>query len=320
MSRIPPLTALRAFTATARHLSFIGAAEELHVTPAAIGQHVRLLETHFGQPLFLRNRGQLELTSEGRTLFPGLQQAFEMVLSAVSSIGANDETPELRISAPPSFLSKWLIPRLAEIRDEVPDARIVLQRDDAVFVNDADRPNCAIRLAGADVPGADADYLFQEEMVAICTPSYRLRYDLSPGDLGLDRITLLGEARHESDSLYPGWNRWFKLNDVKQSRAARQITFADPSMVIDAALGGHGVGLASLALVQNELAAGRLVVPYGNSMPMRQAYFFLCLDPSATSSPVDAFRRWLLQQAANARVRPPAQTGLRDRILSIAAE
>lgn len=320
LSRIPPLTALRAFTATARHLSFIRAAEELHVTPAAIGQHVRQLETHFGLPLFLRNRGQLELTSEGRSLFPGLQQAFEMVLSTVSGMSISGETPELRISAPSSFISRWLIPRLAGIRSELPDIRIVLQREDEDPANGAERQGCAIRLAGAALPSPDADYLFQEEMVVVCTPSYRMRYSLAPHDFGLDRVTLLGEARHERDSLYPGWDKWFKLNSIEEGLPARRITFTESSMVIDAALAGHGIGLAGLALVQNELATGRLVVPYGVSMPLRHSYFFLSFDAPAASSPVEQFRQWLLQEAAITRARPSAHIGSRDRLLSIAAE
>lgn len=106
LSRLPPLTALRAFVVTARHLNFIRAAAELHVTPAAVGQQVRLLEDHIGVPLFHRQRGTLELTSAGQALTPGLTEAFELVVETISRATAARGDAPIRISVSPSFASR----------------------------------------------------------------------------------------------------------------------------------------------------------------------------------------------------------------------
>lgn len=319
LSRLPPLTALRAFTAAARHLSFVRASEELHVTPAAIGQHVRQLESHFGQLLFLRNRGQLELTDTGRTLFPGLEQAFEAVLSSVSRLGEDKERGELRISAPSSFISKWFVPRLNDLRQVVPDIRIVLQREDDAAIAEARPVDCAIRIARDGAAGQEADYLFQDELVPVCSPSYQLRYGLESADLGLDRITLLDEVRHDHDSLYPGWERWLRDQCPSWQGEVKRISVADASTVIDAALAGQGVGLVSLRLVQQSLSAGRLVIPFGSATPIRDAYFFVAYGPVAPASPVAALRQWLVSEAAHARGHVGNAT-MPDRPLMLAAE
>ncbi|MET3896608.1 DNA-binding transcriptional LysR family regulator [Devosia sp. UYZn731] len=112
--------------ATARHLSFIRTADELHVTSAAIGQQIRQLEDHLGHALFLRNRGQLKLTDAGQALMPGLTAAFDTVLETMARLAGNTDAAPIRISVVPSFASKWLVPRLAALRDSVPDLEVLI--------------------------------------------------------------------------------------------------------------------------------------------------------------------------------------------------
>lgn len=299
LSRLPPLAALRAFTAAARHLSFIRAAEELHVTSAAVSQHVRQLETHFAQPLFIRNRGRLALTEAGSILFPGLEQAFDAVLESVKQVDRPDGSVEMRIAAPSSFISKWLLPRMTDLRRAIPNVRIVFDPVEVSTLSEHWHADCAINASHEGAAGPDAEYLFQEELVPVCTPSYQLRHGVHAGDFCLDRVTLLGEQRQDRDSRYPGWQRWLRANLPRRRVQPQQISFSDPATVIDAALLGQGIALASIRLAQADLAAGRLVVPFGTPQRAPDAYFFSTLRPA--SGHVVAFRQWLNDEASAVR-------------------
>lgn len=321
LARLPPLTALRAFVATARHLSFTRAADELHVTSAAIGQQIRLLEDHLGQPLFLRNRGQLHLTDAGQTLMPGLTDAFDRVLEAVARLSGNADTAPIRVSVAPSFASKWLVPRLADLRQSAPGLDVLVDASARFADLGSDETDCVIRYGTGAYPGLVVDRLFSEAVVPICSPQFAEEHGLYRGPNALFGVPLLHEDGPERDASCPDWNAWLKVADVSWRHNDNGVRLNQSSLVIDAAIAGQGIGLGKLRLVEADLAAGRLVSPFGEPQPVEFSYFFAATPSKARLSRVTLFREWLQAQAALTRSpeRPPAVSTIYPRE-SVAAE
>lgn len=302
LARLPPLTSLRAFVATARHLSFTRAADELHVTSAAIGQQIRLLEDYLGEALFLRNRGQLELTDTGLTLMPGLTDAFDRVLDTMARLTMASDTAPIRVSVAPSFASRWLVPRLESLRRRAPDLEVLL--DASVHLADPSRDDtdCVIRYGLGAYPGLAVDRLFSEAVIPVCSPELAERHGLLRGPEALLGVPLLHEDGPERDASCPDWPAWLRLNGVDIRVAEPAMRFNQSSLVIDAAVAGQGVGLGKLRLIEADIAAGRLIAPFGEPQAVEFSYFFAATPQKAKLARVALFRDWLLAEAAVTRV------------------
>lgn len=192
LSRLPPLTALRAFVVAARHASFSRAAEELHVSTAAIGQQVRILETHLGQPLFSRQRGELLLTDAGNALYPGLADAFETMIGSLSDLMVSNARPQLKVLAEGCFAARWLAPRLGSIVPALGDVELSIESLESETIDlthfDAD---CAIVATHAQIPGFIHEPLFADTVSAVCTrisrPAMRLQTNRSGCEISVLR-------------------------------------------------------------------------------------------------------------------------------------
>ncbi|MFC0216986.1 LysR substrate-binding domain-containing protein [Pseudochelatococcus lubricantis] len=301
LARLPPLTALRAFVATARHLNFTGAADELHVTSAAVGQQIRLLEEHLGHALFVRNRGGLQLTTAGRALMPGLTSAFDTLLETLSALAEEPGRAPIRIVAPSSFAGKWLAPRLATLQAAGPrlDVQVdVCSRGVDLFRDDAD---CIIGYGAGNVSGLVVDRLFGEAVVPVCSPAFAQRHGLSGNPPALAGAPLLHEQGPSPDPACPDWGAWLRLFGLPMHLAESGITLSQSSLVLDAAVAGQGVGLAKLRLAEADLLSGRLVVPFGEPQPVDFFYFFAATPLKAKSPQVRQFRHWLLSETRAAR-------------------
>lgn len=298
LARLPPLTALRAFVATARHLNFTKAAEELHVTSAAIGQQVRQLEDHLGAPLFLRDRGQLRLTEVGRELVPGLTEAFDGLVASVARVVVSEVTAPLRISVAPSFAAKWLVPRLDRLRQAVPGIDVQVDASAALVDLTEDGFDCAIRYGRGHYSGLVTDLLFAEAVAPVCTPAFAEANGLLGRPEAMRSVTLLAEEGFESDASCPDWRSWLRLEGLPSQLAGPSIGFSLSSLVIDAALAGHGLALAKARLADADIAAGRLVVPFGKSRPAQNSYYLVMTQQAARAHSVAAFRDWLFAEVA----------------------
>ncbi|TKT76302.1 LysR substrate-binding domain-containing protein [Aquamicrobium sp. LC103] len=297
LARLPPLTALRAFVASAKHLSFTAAADELHVTSAAIGQQVRLLEDHLGQSLFHRNRGQLELTATGRLLMPGLSEAFASLVESIAMLAENEPAVTIRISVSPSFASKWLVPRFDDLRNAAPHIEVLVEATTELADIEAEDVDCVIRY-GPDVgSGLVVDRLFPEAVVPICSPEFYRKYGLNAGTHAALRAPLIHEHGPEHDTSCPDWNEWLRNEGLTTRPEAGGVRVNLSSLVVDAALAGKGLGLGKLRLCEADLATGRLVVPFGDPRPVYFSYYFAALPHKAKLPQVDLFRRWLRGQA-----------------------
>lgn len=322
LARLPPLTALRAFVATARHLSFTRAADELHVTSAAIGQQIRLLEDHLGQSLFLRNRGQLQLTDAGQTLMPGLTDAFDRVLEAVSRLASNVETAPIRVSVAPSFASKWLVPRLANLRDSAPGLDVLVDASARLADLANDDTDCVIRYGSGAYPGLVVDRLFSEAVLPVCSPGFAERHGLYRGPDALFGVPLLHEDGPERDASCPDWLDWLRVAGISWRYGDSGVRLNQSSLIVDAAMAGQGIGLGKLRLVEADLAAGRLVSPFGEPQPVEFSYFFAATPGKARLARVELFRDWLQAQAAVTRAATNRSAMLRQQapLEAVAAE
>lgn len=305
LARMPPLTALRAFVATARHLNFADAADELHVTSAAIGQQIRLLEERLGHALFVRRRNGLQLTAAGHALMPGLTAAFDTLLETLSALAGEAEGAPIRIVAPPSFAGRWLVPRLAALRamGSSLDVQVnVCPRDVDLFNDDAD---CIIGYGTGDAAGLVVDRLFGEAVAPVCSPAFAQRHGLSRNPSALADVPLLHEKGPAPDPSCPDWATWLRLSGLPAQPADGGITLDQPSLVLDAAVAGQGVGLAKLRLAEADLSSARLIVPFGDPMPVNFFYFLAATPLKAKSPRVRQLRRWLLCEAGAAATADP---------------
>ncbi|MGE5467569.1 MAG: transcriptional regulator GcvA [Ignavibacteria bacterium] len=317
--RLPPLAALRAFDAAARHLSFKKAAEELHVTPAAVSQQMKSLEDYLGVPLFRRLTRALELTPQGLAMLPKLREGFECLAAAVAATCQQDDGA-LTVTAPPSFASRWLVPRLSSFAAACPDVELRLasspdtvdrRGETPVFGDGAFDPReraseVAIRFGLGDYAGLRVDKILAPMRVPVCSPRIiTARRPLAKPD-DLRRHVLIHDETVPEDGAQSDWQRWLELAgvDAKAVDARRGPRFSNAVLAVEAALDGQGVALAIRPLVEADVAAGRLVIPFELELASDYAYFLVMPEVVARRPSVAAFRDWLLAQGeANARPR-----------------
>ncbi len=309
--RLPPLGPLRAFESACRHLSFKKAAEELSVTPAAVSQQIKVLESYLGFKLFRRLARALEVTPEGLAMLPKIHEAFECLATAVERTRHTGDGP-LIVDAPPSFASHWLIPRLARFTDTNPDVEVHLSSSShSVDGPDGSRlaglglfdpreaPTAvAIRYGAGSYPGMHVEQLFAPVYVPVCSVNLPTAQRPLGSLADLRRHTLihddtLGDERHEA-----GWKQWLAAAGVTGVDAMRGPRFANAALALEAALAGQGVTLALRPVVELEVAAGRLMIPFEIAVRSPYAYFFVTPESIAQRWPVIAFRRWLLAECA----------------------
>lgn len=297
LSRLPPLTALRVFVVTARHLNFTRAATELHVTPAAVGQQIRLLEEHVGTALFSRHRGELALTAAGQSLAPGLTDAFHLLADTMAQVlGPREETP-IRISVPPSFASRWLVPRLDGLRALSPELQVVVAASTHLTDFGSEDVDCVIRYGPGAYPGLAAERLFDEAVIPVCAPDFAALHGLHHGPGRLDGVPLLHEDGPERDASCPDWGTWLRAHGLSPRPGHDGIRLGQSSLVLEAAAAGKGIGLGKLRLAEADLAAGRLIVPFGAPWPVAFSYHFLAPPERMRLPGVIRFSDWLRSQA-----------------------
>ncbi len=301
MSRnLPPLNALRAFEAAARHLSFTKAAEELHVTPAAISHQIKALEEQLGVPLFRRLTRALRLTQAGQAALPPLRDGFDKLADAVDLLRAHEESGAITVSLDPSFAAKWLVPRLDRLRAAHPDLDVRLDATDKLVDFQRDNVDLAIRYGGGNYPGLEAERLISEEIFPVCSPKLREGPEplAQPGDLR--HHTLIHLEWDSEDVTAPTWRMWLLAAGIHDIDFTRGPVFSMTTLALQAAIEGLGVALASSFLVADDLAAGRLVVPFDLSVcdPLDFAYHIVVPKRTADLPKVVAFKTWLLDEIA----------------------
>jgi len=290
---LPPLGALRAFEAAARHQSFSKAAEELHVTPAAVSHQIHSLEQDLGVRLFHRLNRSIELTASARVLLPGLTEAFAGIQSSVSRLRAHNDTGTLTVTASPSFAAKWLVLRLHRFQERCPEVDVrISATDDVVDLTKGDF-DIAIRYGTGNYPGLDVELLVTNEVFPACSPQLLTKGPplRTPDDLPLHN--LIHDQAIERDPLVPTWPMWLKAAGVKSIPETAGLSFNNMHLALEAAIAGHGVVLAYSTIAAADLAAGRLVRLFTLALPDLFAYYIVTAPGALERPKVRAFRDWL---------------------------
>jgi len=286
------LRGLQAFEAVARHLSFARAAAELHVTPGAISQQVKLLEDHVGAPLFERGR-KLGLTPAAAGVMQQLHAAMEGLRLVSRQLRRKGAERVVVISSAPSFASRWLIPRMDRFSERHPDIELRLLATRRLVDLRAEDVDVAVRYGSGRYSGHHVERLRGETVVVVAHPRVagKLR---RPADLL--EATLLRNTSISWDATFPDWPTWLHGLGVSPQKKLRVREFDEANFVIDAALAGLGVALVWKTLVSEDLAAGRLVALF-NEQPLTNAYHFVCLPERLDEPAIAACRQWLKDEA-----------------------
>jgi LysR family glycine cleavage system transcriptional activator len=278
-------------------MSFTRAADELHVTPAAISHQIHALEEDLGVRLFHRLSRSIELTASAKVLLPGLTEAFAGIQSSVRRLRAHNDTGTLTVTASPSFAAKWLVLRLHRFQEQCAEVDVRISATDEVVDLTKGDFDIAVRYGAGNYPGLDVELLFTDEVFPACSPQLLatgapLR---TPDDLSLHN--LIHDQTVERDPLVPTWPMWLKAAGVKNVPAAAGLSFNNMHLALDAAIAGHGVVLAHSAIAAADLAAGRLVRLFTLALPDQFAYFIVTASGALERPKVRAFRDWLRCEA-----------------------
>lgn len=289
--RLPSLNALRAFESVSRHLSFVRAAEELHVTPAAVSQLVKQLEVYFGMNLFERGK-TLTLNTPALTAAPLITDAFDRLARAVEQLRV-DNSSTLIVSAPPVFAARWLIPRLDDFQTRYPNIEIRLLATKRMVDFAREDVDVAIRFSTGEHEGLLSERLMPESIILVATPALA-SHITSPADLL--RYTLLKDDASEYDPAVPDWTAW--LASTNPTNIALRIRhFSDVNLVIQAAIAGLGIALVWRSLVVAELHSGRLMPLLDITLPTRHAYHLVAPNHQQPPYKIQVFRHWLQTQS-----------------------
>jgi len=293
--RLPPLNALRAFEAVARHLSITGAAEELGVTPGAVSQSVKSLEDYLGKTLLSRTPRGLVLNDAAAAALPALSEGFDRLAEASRRLAGPERGGRLTVSVAPSFAQKWLAPRLADFSTLHPDIDVQVQASMGLSNFEAEGVDLAIRYGAGHWPGVEIKLLLHEEVTPVCAPNVAAELT-EPSDLA--KFTLIHDDSSFNDPSCPDWAMWLKAAGAQGVDSSRGPRFNQSSLVIEAAASGRGVALAKRALAQSDLDSGRLAAPFTMATPIEFAYWIVHPPGRARSRPARVFMTWALEQAA----------------------
>ena len=298
---LPPLNAVRAFEAAARLGGFNAAGAELNVSANAVGRLVKILEDSLGVPLFRRLARGVVVTEAGGRYLARVGTLLDQLDEATADLQGLETSRVLTVSAMPSVVSRWLIPRLGSLTERHPelDVRIVATVARTDFARE--EIDVAIRIGGGSYEGLRSELLMSEDFFPVCSPELLSRGPplREPADLA-HHVLLHDECGCEQclpDQL--DWTRWLAANGITNVDAQHGLRFSFSHMTLQAAAEGQGVALASSALLADDLLTGRLVKPFGD-LAVRGPYGFFIVCPEATADreKVVMFRNWALAEAA----------------------
>lgn len=295
---LPSLNALRAFEATARHLSMTRAAEELHVTPGAVSLQIRELETALGLPLFQRRPRALVLTPEGTAYAGRIQAAFALIREATADVTVKRRAAPLSVTCTASVAAQWLLPRLAAFQAELPGIDIQINSSNRVFDLERDGIDLAIRHGSGQYEGLSTVLWMDDALLPVLSPELVRRAGGAITD-----VTDLAEIPLLHDESTDDWRKWLSEMGADDIDASRGAVFSGGNGAIEAALAGLGVALVRYAFVEREITAGRLVAPFSHTITQSSAYYLVSPFSALRRPEVVALRDWLLREVGRL---PPA--------------
>ena len=293
-ARLPPLDLLRGFEAAARHLSFTRAADELHLTQSAVSRQIKALEEHLGAALFTRRHRALLLTEAGQLLYRAVADALRRITEAAAQLRAPGRT--LTVSTTISFASLWLVPRLTSFREQHPEIDIRVDANNRLVDLARDGIEVAVRYAPPSLVPSDAIRLFGEEVMPVASPALLRRQPLkSAADLA--HHVLLHYERPDGGAPWLSWNAWREVMQLPPLTPRGALHLTQYDQVIQAAVDGQGVAIATSPLVKHLILEGKLVAPLKQRAASARAYYAVVAPQAAKRPEVEAFLQWLIAQA-----------------------
>ena len=317
--RLPPLNAIRAFEAAARHLSFKEAAAELRVTNGAVSLQIKNLEESLGARLFERHARSVALTGDGQRFFRSVRTAFRILKAATADLRAVDKCI-LTVSCTPLFASQWLMPRLGLFQRREPGTDVRISTTNRLIDFARDHIDLAIRHGLGRYPGLLSELLLDDDLVVACSPRLirqgkrKIRIE---GAEDLRQFAFLHD-QHDDD-----WQLWLSAAGMKGPDWPAGPVLPDSKAVIEAACAGGGLALVRESMIQRELRSSRLVCPLPAGLKVDLAYYLVHPLGALDRREVAIFREWLLEQARldriqNAANKPTGQRAAKRRYASTA--
>lgn len=286
---LPPLNGLRAFEAAARHMSFTDAAEELSVTQAAISHQVRGLEQRLGLKLFVRRNRSLLLSEAGQAYLPSVRAAFDQLNEATEKLLQKDKGGNLTVTTTSSFAVKWLVPRLGGFQRSHPEIDVRISTGTSLVDFSREDVDIGIRYGRGQWGNLTAERLVAEDVMPVCAPSLLKGPNGLRKPADLKRFTLLHIGNFPDD-----WQVWLTAAGVKGVDASRGVSFDFALAAYQAAMDGLGVALGRNPLVEPDLKAGRLVVPFEFKRSSDFAYYLVYPPEAIRRRKIKAFRDWII--------------------------
>ncbi|WP_423454464.1 transcriptional regulator GcvA [Ottowia sp. VDI28] len=294
------LNALRAFEASARHQSFSSAAQELNVTPAAVGQLVRSLEEWLGKPLFVRGtkgRARLVLTDAAALALPDIRAGFDRLSQGLERLQETAASGVLTVTVSPAFAAKWLLPRFERFQAVCPDTDVRLETNLKPVDFAAQKVDIGVRYGTGTWPGLVAEKLMDEEVFPVCSPELLRKTGPFSKPGHLESATLIHDLSMDGHSGFPTWELWFRRLGMEGVSASRGLRINNSAAVLQAAMEGRGIALARSVMVHDDLMSGRVVRLFPRiRLTSALAYYVVYRPESAEMPGLTAFRRWLFRE------------------------
>ncbi|MBB6558589.1 DNA-binding transcriptional LysR family regulator [Acidovorax soli] len=293
---LPPLDLLRSFEASARHLSFTLAAQELFLTQSAVSRQIQQMESWLGVALFERRHRALVLTEAGAVMQRAAVDALERLRDATARVRAAPALRQVAMTCTPGFASLWLIPRLARFTEQHPDVDVRISA--TLELLDLERSQLDLAVRFCPTEDGHGQPLFEEWVVPMCSP--RLADNsanplLQPADLV--RHTLLAVDQHPGMPLTVEWEPWARLMGVSEVRMKNTVRFTQYADAVAAAMQGQGVVIGRLPLLAELVDSGRLVTPFGSCAASQRGYYVVPSARGAVNPDAQDFVRWLRSEA-----------------------
>ncbi|MEQ9725434.1 transcriptional regulator GcvA [Pseudomonas sp. WHRI 8822A] len=297
------LNALRAFEAAARHQSFSAAATELNVTPAAVGQQVRALESWLEVPLFTRlgsGTARLLLTDAARAALPDIREGFDRLSMGLARLKDAGAHAELTVTVSPAFASKWLLPRIERFQQAYPTINVLLNTNSRAIDFQTEQVDIGVRYGAGRWTGLTAVHLMDEVIFPVCSPDFPLLQQGMLAPEALAASTLIHDLTMANNPDYPTWRMWLDASGYSHIPTDHGLRVNNSAAVLQAAAEGQGLALARSVMVGDDLAAGRLIRPFadkGLECPLTQAYYVVYRTEFSELPKVREFRDWVLSEA-----------------------
>lgn len=296
------LNALRAFEASARHQSFSAAADELNVTPAAVGQLVRTLEQWLGTSLFHRGttgKSRLVATESAERALPDIQAGFERLTLGVERMREHSPNGVLTVTVSPAFAAKWLLPRIERFHTAWPDTDVRLDTQLKAVDFQAQRIDIGVRYGAGKWPGLIAEKLMDEDIFPVCSPKLKNTSDCLSTLAELANQTLIHDLSMDGSAGFTTWETWLSLAVAKNIPTRRGMKINNSAAVLQAAIDGQGIALARSVMARDDLAAGRLIRLFPDIQVVSPLAYYVVYRPECANLPrLKAFRDWIFMEAA----------------------